>query len=266
MASSNIAVAHAASGLMHAEVVRTARVSPHLVRVTVGGDDLRRFAFQGFDQWVRLALPPAGRDRVEGLGDRLDVRGYLQWRTVPAARRPVIRNYTIRSFDADALEADIDFVVHGDAGVAGPWAVAAAPGAGLAMIDQGCGFRHDPSIDRVLLVGDETAMPAIAGILRDLPRDTVGEAVIEVPDIADAQEAGEPDGVGVHWVVRPAGARPGALALEHALELPPADGAVQVFAAGESALATGVRRRLVERGVPKGAITFCGYWKLGRAG
>jgi NADPH-dependent ferric siderophore reductase len=266
MASSNIAVAHAPSGLMHAEVVRRVPLSPHLVRVTVAGDDLERFVFQGFDQWVRLALPPTGVERVAGLGDRLDVRGYLKWRTLPAAQRPVIRNYTIRSFDAVAREADIDFVVHGDAGVAGPWAVAAEPGAALAMIDQGCGFRHDPAVGRVLLVGDETALPAIAGILRDLPRDTVGEAVIEVPDIADAQEAGEPDGVGVHWVVRPADARPGALALEHALELPPGDGPVQVFAAGESALATGVRRSLVERGVPKGAITFCGYWKLGRAG
>lgn len=70
------------------------------------------------------------------------------------------------------------------------------------------------------------------------------------------------DGVAVHWVVRAPGARPGAGALDHVRQLPLA-GTPYVFAVGESALATGVRRWAVgEKGIPKTNVTFCGYWKL----
>jgi NADPH-dependent ferric siderophore reductase len=162
-------------------------------------------------------------------------------------------------------ELDIDFVVHGTDGIAAPWAAAAEPGDEIAFIDQGGGWKGRGD-GAVLLVGDESALPAIAGVLRDLPRIATGTAIIELFDPADRQPLEGPDGVDVLWVTRDADEPPGAAALPalHTLASIPAD--VTAFAAGESAVATGARRHLVaDRGIPKSQVTFCGYWKVGKA-
>lgn len=260
-----ITVTHAPSGLVTAHVERTRRISPHVVRVTLGGEDLRRFERRGFDQWFRLAVPVDDHARLDNLPSRLDTRGYLKYLTLPRSTRPVIRSYTVRDHRPDIPELDVDFVVHGDEGVAGPWAQRTFPGDEVALIDQGCGWAPVPA-DWTLLVGDETGLPAVLGILRDLPRDAVGHALVEIPDADDAQPVDAPDGMAVHWVVRAPGDRPGARALDHVRELAWPPGVPYAFAVGESGLATGVRRHLVgERGVPKANVTFCGYWKLGRS-
>lgn len=262
---SNITVTHAPSGLVHAHVVRTERVTPHMVRVTLGGAELERFESRGFDQWFRLAVPVDDGSRLDNLPDRFSLAGYLRFITLPKGTRPVIRNYTVRAFRTGPAELDIDFVVHGTDGVAAPWAAAAQPGAEVALIDQGCGFRPVPS-DWTLLVADETGLPAVAGILRDLPRETTGHAIIELFDVRDRQELETPDGVTVHWVERSPQEAPGTAALPALRELAFPVGSVYAFAVGESAVATGARRHLVtERGVPKGNVTFCGYWKRGRS-
>lgn len=263
---SNIAVVHAPSGLVHTTVVRRELVTPHMVRVTLGGGDLDAFEFQGFDQWFRLAVPThAGGDRFDNLPERFGIGGYLRYLTLPSGTRPVIRNYTVRAFRPESLELDIDFVVHGTEGIAAPWAASVEPGAEVAFIDQGRGWKPVPH-DEVLLVADESGLPAVAGILRDLPRAARGHAVIELFDLADRQETEAPDGVEVHWVQRDPSANPGTVALPTLVGLGfPAD-RTYAFAVGESAVATGARRHLVnERGVPKQNVTFCGYWKLGKA-
>lgn len=261
MASSNITVTHAETGVVTAEVVEARRISPHFVRLTVEGDELARWRDLGFDQWFRLAVPTSESTRFDNLADTFDTAGYLKYLTLPRATRPVIRNYTVRAFRPEVRELDIDFVAHGGEGVAGPWAEGLPVGASVAMIDQGCGYQH-AAADHTLLVGDESALPAVVGILRDLPRDTRGDAIIEIADLDDRQTVDAPDGVEVHWVVREPGRRVGETALQHLVDLPPLDGSVQAFAAGESKLATGARRHLVnDRQVPKQAITFCGYWR-----
>ena len=263
---SNIAVVHAPSGLVHTSVVRRELVTPHMVRVTFGGGDLERFEFQGFDQWFRLAVPThASGDRFDNLPSNFGIGGYLRYLTTPPGTRPVIRNYTARFFRPEVAELDVDFVVHGSDGVAGPWAESVEPGAEVAFIDQGCGWKPVPH-DEVLLVADESGLPAVAGILRDLPRDAKGQALIELFDLADKQEVDAPEGVEVHWVQRFSDAPPGSVALPalSILEFP--EYRTYAFAVGESIVATGVRRHLVnDRGMPKQNITFCGYWKLGKA-
>lgn len=270
MPASNIAVAHADTGLVTAEVVRADRISPNFVRLTVAGDELARWRDLGFDQWFRLAIPVAGdATRFDRMADKFDMRGYLKFLTLPKATRPEIRNYTVREFRADAREMDIDFVVHesddpSHAGVAAPWAASLPVGARVALIDQGCGYRIVENADRVVLVGDESALPAVLGILRDLPRDAVGHAIIEVPSDEDRQPIEAPSRVSVQWLVREHGARPGAAALDALRALPAeaTEGTVSAFVAGEQQLATGGRRFLVgERGVAKQAIDFCGYWR-----
>lgn len=265
----NITVTHTGTGLVHAVVVRRERVTPHMVRVTLGGDDLRRFEYRGFDQWFRLAVPvPHTHPRFDNLPDSFGVAGYLRFLTLPRNTRPVIRNYTVRGFRAEAAagpELDIDFVVHGTDGIAAPWAVAAETGDEIAFIDQGCGWKGSGG-GAVLLIGDESALPAIAGVLRDLPRDAAGTAIIELFDAADRQPLEGPDGVEVRWVIRGAGEPPGAAALPELAALHTLPAEVTAFAVGESAVATGARRHLVaERGIPKSRVTFCGYWKVGRA-
>lgn len=257
MPSSNIAVAHSETGLVTAEVIRADRISPHFVRLTIGGDELAHWRHFGFDQWFRLALPVAGdATRFDRLSDRFDTRGYLRYLAMPKATRPAIRNYTVREFRPESREMDIDFVVHGGdlglstsssdtsrlpeaepTGIAAPWAVSHPIGARVALIDQGCGYRSVPGALRVVLVGDETAVPAVLGILRDLPRDTVGDAIIEIPDPADEQVADAPEGVRVNWITRAHGRTPGEAALASLRALPQWQEPVSAFVAGEQKLA-----------------------------
>lgn len=279
MATSNIAIDHAASGLVTAVVSRAERISESFVRVTVSGDALANWRHLGYDQWFRLALPVAGDTRFDKLADRFDMRGYLRYLTLPKATKPAIRNYTVREFRPELRELDIDFVVHGAEGIAGPWAASLPTGSPVALIDQGRGFHPGAGVKRVIIAADESALPAALGVLRDLPRGTVGNAVLEVPDPSDSQPVAAPAGVSVHWIVRAPTSRPGAealsalksLAVRSALPtLPPhpADAergpgsATQAFVAGEQQLASGGRRFLVnELGLGKSQVKFCGYWR-----
>ncbi|WP_052462660.1 siderophore-interacting protein [Nigerium massiliense] len=248
-------------GPLRVEVVRSVRVSPHVQRVTFAGADLDRLHWRGFDQWVRLFLPSDDPASLDHVPQRLTRGTYVKMRALPARRRPSVRSYTLRSWRPEVRELDVDFVVHGESGVAGPWSVSARPGDRAVMLDQGCGWTA-PDAGWILLVADETGMPAVLGILRDLPRTVRGVALIEVPDLADAQQVDHPEGISVEWLVRGADQPPGRPVLaELALrDLPAADR--HAFAVGESGLATGVRRHLVrDRGWGRGDVTFCGYWK-----
>ncbi len=246
------------------EVVRTERISPNFVRVTVGGPSLAAMTKHGYDHWFRLFLPQEDGETSFDLPKRVDTRGYLQYLRMPAETRPPMRNYTVREFRPDALELDIDFVVHGDEGLATRFATRAKPGDTLALLDQGAGFEFDPAVGHYLLAADETGLPAVAGILRDLPRDARGAAVIEVPHSDDVQELSPPEGVAVEWIVRGEHARPGALALEAVKRWAKPAEPTTGYLVGEQALATGARRWLVnELGVAKKSIVFSGYWKIG---
>lgn len=263
MAQSNIAVSHADTGLVTAEVLNAERISPHFVRITLGGEDLLQWRDLGFDQWFRLALPVSDGTRFDRLSDRFDLRGYVRYLTLPKSTRPVIRNYTVREYHPETGRLEVDFVVHGEEGVAGPWASSLPTGAPVALIDQGCGYRPVEGAARIVIAGDESALPAVLGILRDAPAETSGIAIIEIPHDEDRQPVAAPPGVDVRWIVRDADARPGAGALAAVRELGPDPEPVSAFFAGEQQLAAGGRRHLVNAcGVPKSSVDFTGYWRL----
>lgn len=262
--------------LIQLTVLRTQRLSTHWIRVTLGGGEIEKFRPMGFDQWFRLFLPiggDAGLDRVPAKANKMF--GYLKFLRIPDGERPVMRNYSVRAYrpaTADAsAEIDVDFVLHGSAadGTAGPasrWAETCRPGEHVLIIDEGLTFNPQRGADRVVLVGDETALPAIASICASLPADAVGTALIEVPALEDALEFSHPSGIEVAWIVRPHDAAPGALALEVLGSTALPDAPFHAYAAGEQALASGVRKHLVgERGVDKNDVSFCGYWKIGAA-
>ncbi|WP_166982995.1 siderophore-interacting protein [Paramicrobacterium fandaimingii] len=261
-------------GIQHAlTVVRTEQLTPHLVRVHLGGD--------GFDAYIADA-DTARLDATDtyskllfaklelGLTPPYDLEKLRE--TLPFEDLPVRRTYTIRSINEAEKTIAIDFVVHGSDGIAGPWAAAAQPGDIVSLSSPGGQFTpsQDASVQRLIL-GDDSAIPAIAAALEAMPEDAVGRAIIEVGDANDEITLMHPAGVEVTWLHR-AGAEHGIPLVEAARALPKPkstdnpDAAIEVFAHGERAAMKQLRRLLhTEWGIDRRALSLSAYWALGRA-
>ena len=274
MARSSTLVKPAVQELLHLTVLRTERLSPHWMRVTLGGGDIDRFRPLGYDQWFRIFLPVGGDEGLERIPAKANrILGYLTYLRIPAGMRPVMRNYTVRAYRASGPdgsggpEIDVDFVLHGTGDAAGPasrWAEAATPGESVVIIDEGLGFRPERGVERVVLVADETGAPAVAGVCASLPATATGFAIIETPSADDILPFDAPTGIDVRWIVRGAGVKPGSLALAALRERELPQGPLHAFIVGEQALPTSARRHLVgERGLDKNAVSFVGYWRVG---
>ncbi|WP_433380900.1 siderophore-interacting protein [Actinoplanes sp. CA-142083] len=255
------------------EVTGRAQVSPSVVRVTLGGEGLAQFTPQGFDQWFRLFLPRDGQESLR-LPTRTSSLWYAQYLATPKPKRPHVRNYTVRAFRADPYEMDVDFVIHagadGSCGPATGFALGAEVGDQVGLLDQGVGYNPRHPHDWMLLVADETGLPAVAGICASLPPQAKGVAIVEVPTDADVQDIEVPPGVELRWLARDEAAAghdvPGRLALAALREAALPEGIGYGYLIGESQLATGARRHLVEeRGFAKAHLDFVGYWRHGHA-
>jgi NADPH-dependent ferric siderophore reductase len=180
-----------------AEVVRTTRVTPHMIRVVLGGSGLATFEVGEFtDHYVKLLFPPEGAS----YSAPFDVEQIRAER--PRGEWPVTRTYTVRSWDAARAELTIDFVYHGDRGLAGPWAAAARPGDEISFFGPGGGYAPDPQADWHLLVGDESALPAIAASLARVPEAVPVTVLVEVQDSGEHQPLRSPGALDVTWVHR----------------------------------------------------------------
>ncbi len=244
------------------EVQRTAWITPHMVRVTLGGPGFAGFQpSQATDMHVKLIFV-----RPElGIEPPYDLPALRE--AIDPDDRPVLRTYTIRSVDAAAGTLDIDFVVHGDEGLAGPWAANARPGDRLAFMGPGGGYRPDPTADWHLLAGDESALPAIAAALEALPADAVGVALIEAGDESDRLALTAPAGVELQWVLRdgrPAGTATTLLA-DTIAGLPWPEGRVQVFIHGEREAVKAIRDVLKPHEIDRSMLSLSGYWAFGRS-
>lgn len=239
MALSSRTTARPPRPTLHFEVVTAERITPQLVRIVLGGD-----GFAAFE-------------------DRPETDKYAKLRFTSADGMPVTRTYTIRRVDHEARTLTIDFVVHGDEGLAGPWAAGARPGDRLSLIGPGGGYAPDPEADWHLLAGDLSAVPAIGAALEALPSDAVGTAVIEIdgPEAEIALPA--PAGVTVVWLVDEGhDSEHLASALRN---VPWRQGRVQVFAHGERESMKAIRRVLFdERGLDRAQVSLSGYWARGR--
>ncbi|MRH87093.1 siderophore-interacting protein [Nocardia sp. SYP-A9097] len=256
-----------------ARVLASKRISPNFVRVTLGGDGLAGFTAMGFDQWFRLFLP--GKDGSLKLPTSASSLGwYAQYLMMGKEHRPLVRNYTVRDYRAagfgefgSTAEIDIDFYSHGDDSPASAWATGATPGDKVGLLDEGITYQAPDHTEWSLLVGDESAVPGIAGILRSAPRTLEGAAYLEISHPEDRQELGEPEGVQVNWLVRTDPQAPTGVLVTDAVrraELPAKS--IYGFLAGEQKLTAGVRRHLTQdREIPKADITFTGYWRVGKA-
>ncbi|MFG2230282.1 siderophore-interacting protein [Streptomyces sp. NPDC048723] len=241
-----------------AVVVRTERLSPHMVRLVLGGEGLREFDAGGYtDHYVKLLFAPA------------DVSYPAPWdldrirADFPRAQWPRQRAYTVRSWDPAHLELTLDFVVHGDEGLAGPWAARVQPGELVRFLGPGGAYAPDPVAGWHLLVGDESALPAIAAAMERMPAGAQVHAIVEIDGPADELKIATPDGIVPTWLHR--GDRPVGEALVEAvtaMEFPSTD--VHAFVHGEAGFVKDLRRHLrMERGVPRERLSISGYWRLG---
>jgi NADPH-dependent ferric siderophore reductase len=298
--------------LADVEVVTVERLSPTFVRVELGGRDLADFGVDGprYDQRIKLIFPDpetGGMTSTEGA----DESWLATWLDRPASERGHMRTYTIRDVRGSGADTTfvVDMVLHLEGDLVGPgstWASQAVPGDRLVVLAPrrgypygGIEFTPAPGAD-LLLVGDETAVPAICTILEQLPEDARGKVFLEVPVASDVQGVRAPAGVDVVWLAREAAELgvglhdavvahlgiPGAMVDVAADEVDPdlwetpfysssgeevpgdvvGAGGTYAWIAGESKVVTGLRRHLVnELGFDRSRVAFMGYWRRGVA-
>jgi NADPH-dependent ferric siderophore reductase len=294
------------------EVRRVDRLSPSFVRIELGGDLLADFGVDGplLDQRIKLLFPGAS-GRLPRL--QQDAGWYAAWCALPDDERGHVRTYTVRDVrgSGTGTRLVVDIVLHGteghgDAGPGSRWAgqVAIGDRVGILAPRRGHPFGgiefHPGEASRLLLVADETALPAVASILEDLPDDAAGTAYLEVPLDGDVQPLTCPPGVRVVWLPRngsPHGERLCAAVLalfglesrsssEPAVEVDPdlwetptysssgevveagsePCGGLYAWVAGESGTVTRLRRHLVrDAGLDRRQVAFMGYWRIGVA-
>ncbi|MFJ3711942.1 siderophore-interacting protein [Streptomyces sp. NPDC090053] len=242
-----------------AQVVRVERITPHMVRLVLGGEGLETFDATEFtDHYIKVLFAPEGVSYPEPF-DMARIREEF-----PREQWPVTRTYTVRAWDPALRELTVDFVVHGDAGLAGPWAARARTGETVRFLGPGGGYAPDPAADWHLLAGDESALPAIAAALERMPAGAVVHAFVEVSGAEEEQKFLTPEGVEVTWLHR--GDRPVGEALVEAvrgLDFPAGD--VSAFVHGEAGCVKELRRHLrMDHGVPRERLSISGYWRLGQ--
>lgn len=242
-------------------VLRREQLSPHMVRIVAGGEGFSGFANNGFaDRYIKIVFPQPGIPYPSPL-DLWTIR-----ETMPRDQWPFTRTYTLRWVDPEARELAIDFVVHGDEGLAGPWAAHAQPGETLTVTGPGGAYNPDPDADWYLFAGDEAALPAIAACLEALPADAKGLAFLEVDSDDDIQRVAAPAGVTLHWLFRngvPAGES--SLLVQAVADAEWPEGRVDVFAHGERGYMKQLRDVFFkQRGLERRQVSLSGYWAKGR--
>jgi NADPH-dependent ferric siderophore reductase len=241
------------------EVVAVEPVTPRLTRVRLGGPELVGFQVEQPAASVRLLIPLPGASGLvlpTWTGNEF---------LLPDGRRPSIRTFTPRRVDPALPSVDLEVVVHGG-GAASEWATAARPGHRAAVSGPGRGYAVPPDASDFLLVGDETAIPAISQLLEALPDDVPVQVHVEVADPSARLALPDHPGAVVGWHDLPPGAVPGD-ALVAAVGGAVVGAGTRVWAAGEAAGVQRLRRHLFgERDLPRSQATVRGYWKHGWSG
>lgn len=225
-----------------------------MMEVTVGGTALEGFAVAAPASSVRLLLPTRGLVLPEWNGNEF---------LLPDGSRPPIRTLTPLRFDATSLELDLEIVIH-EKGALSAWAKAVSSGDEVGLTGPGRGTTVDPDVHEWLVVGDETAIPAIGQLIDALPGDARASVFIEIRDDDARHPLPDRPAVRVEWLIRDSA--PGT-ALADAVRSTSIEIGTHVWAAGEAAAMQRIRRHLFDdRGIPRDHTVIRGYWKDGRAG
>ncbi|VVM73828.1 NADPH-dependent ferric-chelate reductase [Pseudomonas fluorescens] len=234
------------------EVLRVVDLTPRMRRITVGGPELAGFVSLGADDHVKLLFPQNAAEQAA-----------LETLVLGAGKddgpKPAMRDYTPRRYDLATLELDIDFVLHGD-GPASTWAEQATPGQFL-HIGGPRGSMIVPDIfDSYLLIGDETALPAIARRLEGLAGNRRALVIIEVENGKEQQVLNSAAEIDVIWVLREGG-KDHLLTTVRQVQIP--TGNLYAWVATESKVSRQIRRVLLdEHGLDEQFVKAAGYWRL----
>lgn len=253
--------------LREVEVVRVTDLTPGMRRVTLAGEQLAAFTSangfaqpefrsDGFDDDIRLVFRYPGH--TEPVLPVQKEKGV----DLPRDPRPLSKVYTVRHWNPETRELDVDFVKHG-IGVGTTWAYRAQPGDRIHFYGPAASRAFPADADWLLIAGDDTTIPAIARLLDEAPDDTRAQVFIEVAEDAHRLELRSLPGVEVHWLVR-GGVEAGTttLLLDAVRAVDWQEGSAFAWLAGEQSAVRDIRRHLVEdRGVPKTDIEFTGYWR-----
>ncbi len=239
------------------EVVGAVRLTPRMVRITVGGPALAGFRPPGPASHLKVLLPPPGVS--EPLLPTFGPSG-VSW---PEGPQPILRTYTPRRFDEQRGLLEIDFFLH-PGGAASGWAETARPGDRLAILGPGKSFYPmDPQARAFLLAGDESALPAIGTLLEALPEDVTADVFLEVKDRDDELELTSPARqLRVHWLHR--GEAAAGQLLEPTLGELEISLAARVWVGCEAGSLRTLRRILLEEQfLPAAQVHTRGYWRRG---
>jgi NADPH-dependent ferric siderophore reductase len=241
---------------VHGLVTTTERLTPGMVRIVLGGGDLERLVMpDATDAYVNAAFRPVGAT-YDAVFDPAIVR-----ETSPKEHQPARRRYTVRAWDPAAHLLTVDFVVHGDDGVAGPWAAAAQPGDVLVFTGPSGAYRPDPASDWHLMVGDESALPAIAASLESMPAGAraVVRLVCDGPEHEVDLRTGDAD---VRWLHRRGGPADADLLLDAVRGLEFWPGRPFGFVHGEADEIRAVRHHLLhDRALNRADLSCSPYWR-----
>jgi NADPH-dependent ferric siderophore reductase len=237
------------------QVLHSRRLSPHFVRVGLGGDELEGFVSASFDDHLKLMLPASpGAELV------LPMPGPDGMALPAGVPRPLMRDYTPRRYDAAAGELLIDFVLHEGDAPAADWAAQALPGQEVGIGGPRGSFVVALNWDWHLLIGDETALPAICRRLEEMPAGAQAIVLVETGEAADRLAFDTRADLQLHWLLR--GQGDSLAAATERLHLPAGEG--YAWAAGEAAAIAATRRVLVDtHRLPKERIRASAYWKRG---
>jgi NADPH-dependent ferric siderophore reductase len=248
------------------EVIRVEQLSPRMRRIVLAGADLDGFTSAAADDHVKVFLPEPGAERPTQPAQGPD--GPIWPQDKP---KPAMRDYTPRRYDPTVGELSIEFVLHDvggpQGGPASEWAAQATPGQWLGIGGPRGSMLIPDDYDGYLLVGDESALPAIARRLEEMRPGTPAVVLIEVADAAEQRHLPTAAQAAVTWLHRngaPAGTTRLLADAVGAQKLPPGD--VHAWIAGEIETARTLRRLLMEQaGMARAHVHAAGYWRIGEA-
>lgn len=228
--------------LHDARVIGIEDVTPRMRRISVADEGLKAMPIDRPAMWMKLFFP------------------------MPSNIKPQGRAYTVRAYNAAQGWMAFDFALHGDQGPAAWWIARVREGDTLQLAGPRSGYWIDPSRRERVLIGDATALPAIAGIVERLPTGTRAQVFIEIADAGEEQTLISPADLTIHWVYS-GSAFPGTTGkLELVVQQADLPRDCQVFLAGEAFMVRALRTHLlVDRVIPHTSIDAKGYWRLGMA-
>ena len=238
------------SNFAEAIVLSTVQLTPHMYRLTFRSEFAADFTLGAPGQYLKVLAPAPGEAGPPAFD--------------PNTYKTQMRTYTLRHVRPAEQEFDIDFVVHGDEGIAGPWAKQARPGNRILISRPGTLKFSVEEADWHLFAADMAAIPAAAIELEGLPEHAVGDAFFEILSEEDRQPVRAPAGITIHWIIKADSHAPSDELIDAIQSITWRDGAPSVFVAGEFSVARLFRTYFrKERPTRKDLTYVSSYWKLG---